>query len=221
MVRPTTQHYLAIVKLGKGVVEAIVDTGGSRCMIDLKTATKLGLPIEVATPQKHFGSFYGPNGVSTPYYGRVKGPVRIDVGPDVYLSVPDIKVVQHKDPLVLLGTDVLVNSWNDWVFHYVGIHKEKKTGIMSVVRSSDGAEVTVELSSWPAPVDESGARREEWAGIHNDRHFLHKESPPEEETKSDATSSGGKKDPAPTKSGLATIPESTEEFVGITKEVPE
>jgi hypothetical protein len=55
---------------------------------------------------------------------------------------------------VLLGTDVLVNSWNDWVFHYVGIHKEKKTGIMSVVRSSDGVEVTIELSSWPAPVDE-------------------------------------------------------------------
>jgi hypothetical protein len=62
-------------------------------MIDLKTANKLGLPIEVATPSKHWGSFYGPNGVSTPYYGRVKGPVRIDVGPDVYLSVPDMKVV--------------------------------------------------------------------------------------------------------------------------------
>jgi hypothetical protein len=65
-----------------------------------------------------------------------------------------------------LGTDVLVNSWNDWVFHYVGIHKEKKVGIMSVVRRDDGTEVTIELSSWPAPVDLEGARREEWAGIH-------------------------------------------------------
>jgi hypothetical protein len=87
------------------------------------------------------------------------------LGPDIYFSIPDIKVVQHREPLVLLGTDVLVNSWNDWRFHYVGIHRTTKKGVMSLIRNSDEKEVTIELSTWPAPVDENGKRREDWANI--------------------------------------------------------
>jgi hypothetical protein len=54
-------------------------------MIDRATAEALGMEIEVATKEKHFGSFFGPGGNgqqprSTYYYGRVKGPVDIIFG---------------------------------------------------------------------------------------------------------------------------------------------
>jgi hypothetical protein len=76
---------MAIVQIGKGVCEAILDTGAARTMIDETTATQMGLDIEVATPEKSFGSFWGPSGPEAKYYGRVKGPVYIHIGPKVYL----------------------------------------------------------------------------------------------------------------------------------------
>lgn len=165
LIKPTTQHYLAIVEIGDGVIEALLDTGGARCMIDTTTADKLGLTVEVATTEKNWGSFFGPNDKSIPYYGRIKGPITIGIGPGIYLTVADIKVIKHRSPLLLLGTDVLVNSWNDWRFHTIGIDKVTKKGIMNLTKNSDDSDVTIELSSWPAPVDENGKRREEWAGI--------------------------------------------------------
>lgn len=45
---------------------------------------------------------------------------------------------------------------------------------MSVVKE-DGAEATIELASWPAPVDEGGKRREDWANIHPERYFFTEE----------------------------------------------
>jgi predicted aspartyl protease len=41
-------------------VEALIDTGGARCMIDIETANKLGLEVEVATKEKNWGSYFGP-----------------------------------------------------------------------------------------------------------------------------------------------------------------
>ena len=60
LVKPTTQHYLGIVQIGDGVVEALIDTGGARCMMDLDTANKLGFAVEVATKEKNWGSYFGP-----------------------------------------------------------------------------------------------------------------------------------------------------------------
>lgn len=149
---------MAVVKIGKGVVNALVDTGGARCMVDVNTAKKLGLSIEVAGTGSRFGSFTGPNGATVPYYGKIKGPVRLDVGPEVYLEVPDIKVIVHPSNMLILGTDVLVQSWNEWRFRHVGIHDETQVGFWSLMRR-DGTVANIELSSWPAPVDENGVRR--------------------------------------------------------------
>jgi hypothetical protein len=148
-------------------------------MIDDDTAKKLGLEVEIATKEKNWGSYFGPGEQSIDYHGRVKGPVRITIGPDIYFTIADLKVVKHREPLVLLGTDVLVNSRNDWRFHYVGIHKTTKKGVMSLIRNSDDKEVTIELSTWPAPVDENGIRREDWANIHSERYFLNKDKLPD------------------------------------------
>jgi predicted aspartyl protease len=60
LVKPTTQHYLGIVQIGNGIVEALIDTGGARCMIDVDTAKKLGLEVEIATKEKNWGSYFGP-----------------------------------------------------------------------------------------------------------------------------------------------------------------
>lgn len=106
-------------------------------MIDVETARRLGLNIQVATAEKNWGSFIGPSGNPVDYFGRIQGPIRIKIGASIYLDVPDMKVVTHREPLLLLGTDVLVNGWNDWKFHYVGIHKTRKVGVMSVIRNSD------------------------------------------------------------------------------------
>ena len=53
----------------------MLDSAGARTMIDMETASKLGLPIERVSSTKYFGSFYSASGVPTPYAGRVKGPV--------------------------------------------------------------------------------------------------------------------------------------------------
>jgi hypothetical protein len=67
------------------LVEALIDTCGAKSIIDRATAEALGMEIEVATKEKHFGSLFGPgeNGQqprSTYDYGRVEGPVDITFG---------------------------------------------------------------------------------------------------------------------------------------------
>ena len=84
-------------------------------MIDKATAEALGLEIEVATKDKHFGSFFGPgsNGEkprSTYYYGRIKGPLKIVCGDGLNLMVDELKVVEHFEPLIIIGTDVLTDK---------------------------------------------------------------------------------------------------------------
>lgn len=107
---------MAVVKIGRGIVNALVDTGGARCMVDINIVKKLGLSIEVAGTNSKFGSYTGRNGATVPYYGKVKAPVRIYVGLDIYLEVPDLKVIIHPSNVLILGTDVLVQSWNESIF---------------------------------------------------------------------------------------------------------
>lgn len=81
----TWAHYIGHIILQDTLIEALIDTCGAKSMIDRSTAEALGLPIEVATKDKHFGSFFGPGGNgqrarSTYYYGRVKGPIQITFG---------------------------------------------------------------------------------------------------------------------------------------------
>ncbi len=76
----TLSHYIGHVIIKDVLIEALFDTCGARSMIDRATAEALGFKIEVATKDKHFGSFFGPgshgeNPRSTYYYGRVKGPI--------------------------------------------------------------------------------------------------------------------------------------------------
>lgn len=76
-------HYTGLCRLGSGVIEVMLDSGGARTMIDLPTAEMLGLEVERATASKYFGSFYSASAVPTPYAGRVVGPVTLQFSEDV------------------------------------------------------------------------------------------------------------------------------------------
>ena len=111
MIRPTGAHFLIPVQLGNGVIDAVLDTGGARSVIDADTARQLGLKIERATARKNFGSFWGPSSKPVNYYGRIKGPVKVRFSRHVSVVLRELKVVSHGEPLGILGTDFLV--WGD------------------------------------------------------------------------------------------------------------
>jgi hypothetical protein len=78
----TWAHYIGYIIINDTLIEALIDYCGAKSMIDKSTAEALGLTIEVATKDKHFGSFFGPGSSgnkprSTFYYGRVQGPLQI------------------------------------------------------------------------------------------------------------------------------------------------
>jgi hypothetical protein len=70
---------MATVEIGDKLLNAIVDTGGARTMMDKTVVEALGLPIDKATKRRRYGSYWGPGGKETYYYGRVPGPVRVKI----------------------------------------------------------------------------------------------------------------------------------------------
>ena len=109
-------HYMVTIRIGKGVVDAVIDTGAARTIIDAETAKRMGLPIEVATRSKSFGTYWGPSGPESHYYGRIPGPVKVEFSKDIFITLPEIKVINSLEPLVLLGTDLLTDSTQEWAF---------------------------------------------------------------------------------------------------------
>ena len=141
---------MATVILEGKLIHTMVDTCGAKSMIDKKTALDLGFEVEVATRQKHFGSFYGPGDKVIYYYGRIKGPLKVHFSSDVHLNVPELKVVEHTVPLLLLGTDVLTDQCEgDWKFAYVGLHPDTRKGNMVMMQRDGGQTKDIPLVSWP------------------------------------------------------------------------
>ena len=127
-------HYMATVIVFDKLMHTMVDTCGAKSMIDRRTAEELGLKIELATKDRHFGSYYGPgNENGAYYYGRIKGPLKVDMGSNVRLNLDELKVVEHFEPLLLIGTDVLSDQPGaEWQFCYVGLHPETRQGNLVV-----------------------------------------------------------------------------------------
>ena len=96
-------HFTCVVGIGGACMEAIVDTGGCRSMMDLGTAKAAGLPIKLATPTESYGSFYGAAGEVHEYAGIVEGPVMLKFNKEVSLALPSIKLLKGDQPLVLIG----------------------------------------------------------------------------------------------------------------------
>lgn len=152
-VKHTWAHYIAHIIINDTLIEALVDTCGAKSMIDRATAEALGLEIEVATKDKHFGSFFGPgtNGSGNRnvyYYGRIKGPIDITFGKRLLVIAEELKVVEHFEPLILIGTDILTDSSSPIKFCYVGLHPEDRNGVI-VFKDEKKSLLEIPLASWP------------------------------------------------------------------------
>jgi hypothetical protein len=132
-IKLSKNHYMGTIVLGGVLLHAMLDTCGAKSMIDRKSAEELGFDVEVATKNNHFGSFYGPGGKVVYYHGRIKGPIEIWLDKDIKLLAPELKVVEHFEPLMLLGTDVLTEGSTRWNFCYIGLHPKSREGNLVVV----------------------------------------------------------------------------------------
>ena len=139
----------------KAVIECLLDTSGAKTMIDLGTERKAGLPLVHPTKERHLGFFYGPSGEPTAYAAVVEGPVHLRCGSDVVLAIPELKVVHNKDPIILLGTDVMKANPSEklggWGFHYVGLDPRSRAGVVQFCRlHKDKLQLcTQHLIYWP------------------------------------------------------------------------
>ena len=139
------------------LVEAIVDTGGARSIIDEHTARELGLHVELATATRGHGAFWGPGATPIKYHGVVPGPVHVQFSHNVTLTLPEIKVIQHMEPLVILGADLMrYNRGKGWTFKYVGV--DGKRGGLITFTDKRKQEI-VELICWPVHPDRPTPRK--------------------------------------------------------------
>ena len=56
-------------------------------------------------------------------------------------------MIQHSEPLIIIGTDILMRARTGWTFSYVGIHPKTHVGVMIFHQGNE--ETTVELVTWP------------------------------------------------------------------------
>ena len=89
-------------------------------MIDLDTAKLAGLPLTYPTASRSLGWFHGPSGVPTTYSAIVEGPVELQFTGDIRITLPELKVITSRDPLLLVGSDLMKIKDQRWRFVHVG-----------------------------------------------------------------------------------------------------
>ena len=98
---------MVVVELENMVVKAILNTGGAKTNVSHDLAHNLNWEVETPPKGKSFGSYLGLGRKIPRYYGHIPGPIGIRFSPDIVVNVREIKVVEHSDPLFLIGADVL------------------------------------------------------------------------------------------------------------------
>ena len=68
-----------------------------------------------------FGTFYGPGSKEQAYLGVVKSPIPLRFSADMVVYLRKLKVIQHTEPLVLIGADMLSAGHVGWSFCYIGV----------------------------------------------------------------------------------------------------
>ena len=124
-------------KEGEAVVgEVVINTGGSKSLINADSAKQYGLEVIVGD----VGYFWGPGNKAEPYYGKVKGPVTLQFDADLKMVLPELKVVwgTRNDPLFIVGSDMMAPEHpGAWDFLNVGFDPNNKRGVMNFI-SGDG-----------------------------------------------------------------------------------
>ena len=60
MLSLSPSHFYATAAFNGSVTDVLMDTGGSRTMMDLASARKLGLTVQLTDKEVHYGSWSGP-----------------------------------------------------------------------------------------------------------------------------------------------------------------
>ena len=107
----------------------------------------MGLRVEVASEKRQFGKYYGPGTGLMQYYGRVPGTLDIRFTDEVVLRVQNLQVIDHREPALILGADVLHASKDPWSFRSLGVDREGRGFIE--FESDQGKRVEVALLSAP------------------------------------------------------------------------
>ena len=85
----------------------VADTGSCKTLMCERRAAALGLSVERARGNE-FGSYKVPGADDVKaYVGVVRGPLELQFGEKVRLTLPHIRVLTHPHPLVLIGSDLL------------------------------------------------------------------------------------------------------------------
>ena len=110
---------------GQAIVDAIIDTGASKTIVDAETAKKMGLQGTIwctGPDDTHFGSFHGPGPGECAYAGLVEGPVEVWFSDEVHVRIPVLYVVpKGREPICIVGTDLLQShKVGNWMFQSVG-----------------------------------------------------------------------------------------------------
>ena len=84
------------------VCEAVIDTGGSKSIIDADSAAQYGLEVHVGDA----GYFWGPGNKAKPYYGKVEGPLTLQFDTNLKMVLPELKVIK--------GTRTWTHSSSCW-----------------------------------------------------------------------------------------------------------
>ena len=116
-----TDQYIGLVGIGGALIEGVLDTGGGRSMMDVQTATDLGLNWMRAKGDE-YGTYSVP-GHGYKGYAGVTGPVTIHFEDQIELACDEIKLIDHPWRLVLIGADVLRSGRtgrHGWEFRAIG-----------------------------------------------------------------------------------------------------
>ena len=92
----------------KCVMDAVLDIGATRIIIDEKTTKYMSYPRTEWHPTR-FGKFYRPGGIEGKYVGKMWGPLCVYFNADIWLETPEIIVTKEgKTSLLLIGTNLLI-----------------------------------------------------------------------------------------------------------------
>ena len=139
LVRRSAAHFMAPCEINGKAFNMIVDSGGARTLMDITVAKRLGLPIDKATKKKKYGSYWGAGGEETFYWGRVRGPIEVKIHEGTMVTIDEIKIIEHGEPLFLWGTDMLCDSeTSEWRFCWVGLHPVERVGMHVYVNARNG-----------------------------------------------------------------------------------
>jgi hypothetical protein len=149
-------HYLGLVTINGNLTEVVLDTAGSRTMLDSNTAKTLGLKVDWADENSTIGTFSGVGGSALKYAGILKGPVEIRFSDKVVLNLDEVKVFDHPEPIILIGDDLLGHAnKTSYTFCYLGVNPVSKEGEIIFYAPEDKKYIACELVH--APVSHTSA----------------------------------------------------------------